>query len=115
MQTHSFNRLRVFISSTSDLKLERDAVEQALSKLKIDSSRFEAWPSTPNQPMAECLQQIDDSDAMILLLGETYGSLTNDGISVTHLEFRHAKLKMPVFAYILYVPEREPEQVRFIE
>ena len=29
-------RLNVFISSTSDLSLERDAVKQALDKLEID-------------------------------------------------------------------------------
>lgn len=38
-------RLKVFISSTSDLTAYRDAVEAALLDLDIDGVRFETWPS----------------------------------------------------------------------
>ncbi len=108
--------LIVFISSTGDLQSERNAVEQILSELDIDGSRFESWPSTPNSAIAECMQCVEESDAIVLILGERYGSLTNDGISVTHLEYHRAKeLKKPIFVYLLNVPDREPEQLKFIE
>lgn len=106
----------MFISSTSDLKKERDTVEQTLLEIDIDGSRFEFWPSTPNHPISECLQRIEESDAVVLLLGHKYGSITESGLSFTHLEYRHAKkFKKPVFAYVLSTSERENEQIKFLE
>ena len=52
-------RLIVFISSTSDLSLDRQAAKQALAELKIDGSQFESWPSTPNDPIAECMIELN--------------------------------------------------------
>jgi len=112
------HHLIVFISSTADLQQERDTAERALSGLDIDGSRFESWPSTPNSPIDECLKQIEESDAIILILGKRYGSLIDSGISVTHLEYHHAtrlKPPKPIFVYLLKVTEREPEQVNFID
>ena len=107
----------MFISSTADLQKARDMVEQALSELEIDGSRFEFWPASPNPPIAECLRSVEESDGLILLLGYRYGTLDKDsGVSITHLEYRRAKdLKKPIFAYILEWPEREAAQARFIE
>lgn len=108
-------RLRVFISSTADLKKERDIVELALSELEVDGIRFESWPASPNSAVAECLQQIKESDAITLILGPRYGSLTQEGISVTRLEFRKAKeWDKPVFALIMDFPHWEPDQERFV-
>jgi hypothetical protein len=70
------HRLRIFISSTSDLKAERDAVESVLADMDIDGERFESWPSSPNHPIKECLQRVEESDAVILLLGNKYGLIT---------------------------------------
>jgi len=109
-------RLIAFICSTVDLSLEREAVKQALAELEIDGSRFESWPSTPNQPIAECLERVKESDAVILILGGKYGTLTENGLSVTHLEYSHAiKFNKPVFLYLLDVPERESDQIKFVE
>lgn len=107
----------VFISSTGDLQQERDAVERALSDLEIDGSRFESWPSSPTSPINECLRRIEEADAFVLILGERYGSLTKSGISVTHLEYRHAveiQPTKPIFVYILQTSNREPQQDRFL-
>ena len=110
------HRLSVFISSTADLTAERDAVEEALVDLNIDGSRFESWPSTPNHPMNECLKRIEECDAVVFLMGKRYGSLSNAGISATHLEYRHAtKLTKPRFVYLLKTAEREIDQVKFID
>jgi len=110
------NRLKVFISSTSDLIKWRKAVADALSELDIDGSLFEDWPSSPNDPIDECLLQINESDAYIVIFGKKYGYITESGLSVTHLEYRHAvKCGKPVFAYILNESERETEQLAFVK
>lgn len=110
------HRLIVFICSTADLSLEREAVKQALAELEIDGSRFESWPSTSNDPIAECLERVEESDAVVLILGGKYGTLTENGLSVTHLEYRHAiKFNRRVFVYLLDVPDRESDQIKFIE
>ncbi len=109
-------RLIVFICSTADLTSEREAVKQALAGLEIDGSQFEYWPSTPNDPIAECLKRVEETDAVVLILGGKYGTLTDSGISVTHLEYRHAiKFNRRVFVYLLDVPDRETDQMKFIE
>ncbi len=110
------HRLRIFISSTGDLKAERDAVESVLAERDIDGERFETWPSTPNHPIAECLRRVEECDAFILLLGKRYGT-PSPSKSGTHLEYDHVKAitpKRPVFAYPLDATEREPKQEEFI-
>jgi hypothetical protein len=88
------HRLRIFISSSSDLKAERDAVESVLADMDIDGERFESWPSSPNHPIKECLQRVEESDAVILLLGKKYGT-PSPVKSGTHLEYDHAKALHP--------------------
>jgi hypothetical protein len=110
------HKLRVFISSTGDLKAERDAVESVLAEMDIDGERFETWPSTPNHPIQECLRRVEESDAFILLLGKRYGT-PSPSKSGTRLEYDHAEAITPqraVFAYLLDAPEREPQQEEFI-
>ena len=110
-------RLQVFISSTSDLSQQREAVEEALSELEIDGSRFESWPSSPRDPVAECLRRIEEADAVVLLLGSRYGSIdVATNTSVTHLEYRHARSKqIPVFPFLFEVSNAEQRQNDFIE
>jgi tetratricopeptide (TPR) repeat protein len=110
------HRLRIFISSTSDLKAERDAVESVLADMDIDGERFESWPSSPNHPIRECLLRIQESDAVIVLLGKKYG-VPSPVKSGTHLEFDHAKSLQPakpVFPYLLAASEYETQQQEFI-
>ncbi len=108
-------RLIAFISSTADLAVEREAIESALSALEIDGVRFETCPSSPNDPLTECLQRIEESDALVLLLGDQYGTELANGLSFTHQEYRHAReLDLPVFAFKLKAASPEKPQVAFI-
>jgi len=108
-------RLVVFISSTADLRSERDAVERALAGLDIEGSRFESWPSSPHDPLTECLQRVEQSDAIVLLLGARYGSTDQSGVSITQREYRHAReFRKRVFAYVLHAAHREKKQQEFI-
>jgi len=118
MLRYIHKRLKVFISSTSDLRSYRDAAEAALLDLDIDGVRFEAWPSTPQHPIDKCLEEVRLSDAMILILGDRYGTIAYDDLSVTHLEYKEAKSctpRKPVFVYVLPSVSREANQQKFVQ
>jgi tetratricopeptide (TPR) repeat protein len=103
------------ISSNANLQAERNAVEDSLSVLEIEGSRFETWPATPNPPLEECIKQIEESDAVILILGKEYGKITKYNISATHLEFKKAcDIHKPIFVFILDEKSHELEQEKFI-
>jgi len=113
---HGTRWLRIFIGSTSDLAAERDAVQEVLGSLDVDGTRFESWPASPNPPLDECFQHLDTADGLVLLLGQKYGTITPDGISATHAEYRHAaKLFKPIFAFLLKCDCRDPGQETFVE
>jgi len=112
------SRLIIFISSTADLVIYRDGAEKVLRVLEVEGSRFEAWPSVPSPSgaMAECLRRLRETDAVIVILGEKYGTVTEDGLSATHMEYRHARThRKPVLPFVLQCPRRDPEQARFLE
>jgi hypothetical protein len=107
--------LVVFISSIGDLKAERDAVEDALTSRGFGASRFEKWPSSPNPPIPECLKNVEEADAVALLLGAAYGPIRQQDISVTHAEFKHAIAhEKPVFLFLLRTDRREAQQDAFV-
>ncbi|HYR30112.1 MAG TPA: DUF4062 domain-containing protein, partial [Thermoanaerobaculia bacterium] len=108
-------KLHFFISSTGDLQAERAAVQESLRLFEIDGLRFEEWPSMPDDPMEICLEGVQRSDAVVLLLGSSYGTPDKNGFSGTHLEFRHAsKLNRPIFTFLLKAANRDPRQAAFI-
>ncbi len=108
-------KLNFFISSTGDLQTERISVQQSLRLFEIDGLRFEEWPSMPNDPMEVCLEGVRSSDAVVLLLGPSYGTPGKNGLSGTHEEFRHAqKINRPIFAFLLTAEVRDPRQAAFI-
>lgn len=104
-----------FISSTSDLQDERQAVEDGLHDLSFDGARYEAFPSMPFAPMQACLDAVRDSNAFIVILGARYGTRVDGRLSATHVEFRHAKkLGKPIFAFVLRRDEYDVDQQEFI-
>ncbi len=108
-------KLVFFISSTSDLQAERVAVQESLRLFEIDGLRFEEWPSMPDEPGQVCLEGVQSSDAIVLILGSSYGSPMKDGLSGTHLEFRHAStINRPIFVFLLKAADRDPRQIAFI-
>jgi tetratricopeptide (TPR) repeat protein len=108
-------KLHFFISSTGDLQGERASIQESLRLFEIDGLRFEEWPSMPDDPMEVCLEGVRSSDAVVLLLGSSYGTPDKIGLSGTHQEFRHAsKINRPIFAFLLKAEARDPRQVEFI-
>ena len=84
---------KVYVSSTvADLKAEREAVIDWL----VQARHQPVHSYLPDSETARdsCLSDIDGCDLYVLILGHRYGHVPQannpDGLSITHLEFRHA-------------------------
>lgn len=97
----------VFISSTCyDLKQIREDLKYFFENnygFQAMMSEFDSFPIDPCIGTFEnCLNNVDKSaDIFILIIGNRYGNVTNNGKSITNLEYLHAKAKgIPVFVFI---------------
>jgi hypothetical protein len=95
--------VRIFISSTFvDLRQEREAAAEALRRSQLVPWGMELFVSEPSSPLEVCLEQLQLSDAVVLIIGFKAGSLIPDspGLTYTGAEFQLAqKLGRPVFAF----------------
>lgn len=84
-------RHQVFLSSTKkDLGSERSAVWQELTNLNYIVVGMETFPATPDEQMNYIKRQIDSSDYLVVIIGGKYGSVADDGLSFTEMEFDYA-------------------------
>ena len=62
---------------------------------------MERISSNPNPPKEVCLANLRNCNAVILILGEKYGSIDpEEKISVTEIEYNEARsLHLPVFVF----------------
>jgi Domain of unknown function (DUF4062) len=101
--------VKIFISSTfSDLIEERKVVHETIRKMGYEHIWMEDFAANSKHPRDVCLGKVQECDAVILLLGSSYGSSRDEktGLSYTHLEYRTAREKhIPVLAFI-----KKPEQ-----
>jgi hypothetical protein len=116
-------KLRVFVSSTmKDLANERDAVCRRLREFNFEPINAEAWLPGGKDAWTRIDQEIDSSDVFVLLLGERYGWIPNEGpqagtgLSVTHLEYKAARERdipiLPFLRKLGYDTERESEDAK---
>lgn len=103
-------RYQVFISSTySDLKDERYAVLESILKLRHIPVGMEQFVAANEEQFNYIKRLIDETDYYILILGNRYGSTTNDGISYTEKEFDYAVSKnIPILAFVYNAPDSLP-------
>src|SRR6266849_1854763 len=96
--------MRIFISSTfKDLRPEREAAQEALRRSELVPWGMELFVSEPSKPLDVCLEQVQLSDAVVLILGLLAGSLIPESpeLTYTRAEFELAqKLGKPVFAFL---------------
>jgi len=96
--------MKIFISSTfSDLIEERKVVHETIRKMGYEHIWMEDFAANSKHPRDVCLGKVQECDALILLLGSSYGSSRDEktGLSYTHLEYRTAGEKhIPVLAFI---------------
>jgi hypothetical protein len=98
---------QIYISSTyEDLKRHREKVYHRLRQMRHDVIAMEDYVATDQRPVARCLVDVADSDLYIGIFAWRYGHVpahsSPEQISITELEFRHAKQEgKPCFIFLL--------------
>ncbi len=97
----------------TDLEEYRKAARRAVEIMGHRPVMSEDFGARPYSPEKACITEVEASDVYIVILGEKYGFITADGISVTQSEYRAAKDSgKPVLAFIKRC-EMEPKQAAF--
>ncbi len=98
--------LRVFVSSVQkELEDERLIVQNLVNTDPFLAAHcvpilYEFEPASPEKALDGCLRALDECQVYLLIVGVEYGSLVGT-LSITHAEYRRAKLKgFPVLAFI---------------
>ena len=101
-------RYQVFVSSTfADLKDERSNVIQTLMEMDCIPAGMELFPALDEEQFEFIKKVIDDSDYYLLIIGGRYGSLSEEGISYTEMEYDYAIRKgIKVIALVHGSPEK---------
>ena len=108
--------MKVFISSViSGFETFREAAARAIKGLGYEVVRAEDFGSSASSPQQACLAGMREADLAILLLGTRYGVKQASGLSATHEEYREARGRRPVLAFVQDGVEYEPEQEAFIQ
>lgn len=95
-------RYQVFVSSTyEDLRNEREHVISELNRIGYIAVGMEQFPSTAERQMDYIKRIIDDSDYYIVIIKGRYGSLAENGLSYTEMEYNYAIEKgKPAFCFL---------------
>jgi hypothetical protein len=95
-------RYQIFVSSTqADLRNEREAIINELTKVGYIAVGMEQFPATDEEQMDFIRPVIDESDYYVVVIKGRYGSIGKDGISYTEKEFRYAvETKKPALAFL---------------
>lgn len=103
-------RYQVFISSTfADLKEERGKVQQAVMELDCIPAGMELFPAIDEDQFEFIKKVIDDCDYYLLIIGGRYGSLSDEGVSYTELEYQYAVSKgVRIIAFLHKDPDSLP-------
>ncbi len=108
MNTNTAGRLpTIFVSSTCyDLsQIRKDIREFIVNQMGYEAllSEFDSFPLDPNINTVEnCLKVVQErADIFVLIVGGRYGFVTDNGKSITNLEYLRAKTKgIPVYVFI---------------
>lgn len=98
---------QVFVSSTYiDLVEERKELVQALLELDCIPSGMEMFPASNEDQWSLIKRVIDESDYYVLIIGNRYGSLSEDGVSYTEKEYDYAiEQGVPTLAFVHSDPD----------
>lgn len=111
----STTTITVMISSTvEDLEQERDAADRAIRRLGLTRYRAETIGSLPHTPREVCAALARQCDIFILITGERYGYIIEEGISVVEFEFQIAQSQNPE-KILVYVKDRVNREARLKE
>lgn len=103
-------RYQVFVSSTfTDLIDERREVIQALLELDCLPAGMEMFPAADDDQWTLIKKVIDQSDFYVVVVGGRYGSVSEQGMSYTEMEYDYAKSRgIPILGFIHADPGNIP-------
>jgi hypothetical protein len=103
-------------STTDDLIEEREAADIAIRELQLTRFRAETFGSVPHPPKVICELLAEQCDIFVLILGERYGYIMSDGISVVEFEYSIARKDNPekILVYVKQGVGREPLLEEFL-
>lgn len=107
--------MKIFVSSLiTGMEPERAAVVGAVRALGHDEVTAETFGARPESPQVACLAGVRESGCVVLVLGGRYGAKQPSGLSATHEEFREARDRRPLLAFVQDGIDREPDQEGFV-
>jgi hypothetical protein len=107
--------MKVFISSLIvGMDALRSAAREAVLQLGHEPIMAEDFGAQPHSPQVTCLSGVRMSGLMILILGAGYGAKQASGLSATHQEYREAKERCPVIAFVEQGVMRDADQAAFV-
>ncbi len=95
---------KIFVSSSMDeaMKPWRVAAFHGIEGLDFEALEAEDLPASPSSSQGACLSLVDQSSAVVLLLGKRYGTPQESGLSATEEEINEArKLNKPVLVFVV--------------
>lgn len=108
--------MKVFISSVFEgMEPYRAAAATAIRSLGYEPIQAESFPASSASPRVACLEEVRAADAIVLLLAERYGPVQTGNLSATHEEYREAKDRCPVFAFVQRGVALEERQQAFLD
>ena len=96
----------VFVSSTCfDLGQVRSDIRTLIQKLGLEPilSEYDSFPVSPDMDtISNCLRNVrEKADIFVLIIGGRYGFQTENGKSITNLEYLEAKKKgIPIYVFV---------------
>lgn len=95
--------LKVFVSSTSDMKRYRDILRQQIESCEMYADMYERWGQGNEYPRDVCCRHVLDSDIFVCILGAKYGFIEPLWKkSMTEIEYRVASnAGIPMLVYII--------------
>jgi hypothetical protein len=118
--------ITVFVCSTFiDLSPEREAVLDAIRRLELKHDSMEFFGARAEQPIETCLEEVRNSDMLIVLVGHRYGSIV-PGLHISYSEAEYNEgyqLGKPCLVYmrdenvpiLLKNTERDPQKIVLLD
>ncbi|MGB4972854.1 MAG: DUF4062 domain-containing protein [Cyclobacteriaceae bacterium] len=105
---------KVFVSSVmNNFEEYRTATREAIEIMDLKPIMAEDFGARAYSSETACIKEAQESDLFIVVLGKKYGFVMDDGLSVTHSEYRAAQqANRPTLTFIQQCT-MEPEQERF--
>lgn len=108
--------MRIFLSSViHNMEDDRNAAAHALTVLGHEVKRAEDYGALPTSPQQACLAGVREADLVVLLLGAEYGFIQPSGLSATREEYREAKERCDVLAFVQKDVSRDSSQEKFVQ